>query len=144
VADILDVPPKRHPSMPLLFLIFPPFGERKMNAIDLNTAGVGILTQLPGISKDIAYRIVNHRKRHGWFTAWEELLEVKDFPAKRLVEIKSRATLSCPDEPGSCTPPRHLEKHLIEAKKKPEGYTRSIRTTRRPEKMRTDTGPRHL
>jgi hypothetical protein len=115
-----------------------------MKAIDLNTARVGILTQLPGISKNIAYRIVNHRKRHGWFTAWEELLEVKEFPAERLVEIKSRATLSCPDGPGSCAPPRHLEKHLIEVKKKPEGYTRSIRNTRRPEKMRNVSEPRHV
>jgi len=113
-----------------------------VNTIDLNTAGVGILTQLPGISKDIAYRIVNHRKRHGWFTAWEELLEVKDFPAKRLVEIKSRASLSCPDEPGSCAPPRHLKKHLIEVMKKPRGYTRSIRNTRRPDKLRNLREPR--
>jgi hypothetical protein len=114
-----------------------------MRGIDLNTAGVGILTQLPGISKDIAYRIVNHRKAHGWFTAWEELAEIKNFPVNRLEEIKSRAMLSCHDEPGSCTPPRHLEKHVEEAKKKPEGYTRALRSTRRQDRMKESIGPRH-
>jgi hypothetical protein len=80
-----------------------------MMKIDLNSAGAGELSQLPGISKNIAYRIVNHRKRHGWFTSWDELVEAKEFPSDRLDEIKLRAKLSCPDEPGACAPPRRVK-----------------------------------
>jgi len=111
--------------------------------IDLNTAPVTELTQLPGISKDIAYRIVNHRKRHGFFTAWAELLEVKTFPADRLEEIKSRATLSCPDDPDGCAPPRHMAKHLGRAKKRSDALTRAVRSTRRPDRAKENRGPRH-
>lgn len=50
--------------------------------ININTANAKRLTQLPGIAKNVAYRIVNHRKRHGYFTHWEELLEVKRFSGK--------------------------------------------------------------
>ena len=64
--------------------------------MNINTATVKALTQLPGIAKNLAYRIVNHRTRHGYFTHWEELLEVKEFPADALDEIKQRANISPP------------------------------------------------
>ncbi len=102
--------------------------------IDLNTAEAHILTQLPGISKTVAYHIVNHRQRHGYFTAWEELKEVKEFPVDRIEEIKARAVLGCP--PGEdCLPPRHsIEHHLERELKKPAGNTRRLRTTKGPKK----------
>ena len=100
--------------------------------INLNTAGVKLLTQLPGVSKTVAYRIVNHRGRHGLFASWDELLEVKEFPAQRLEEIKERAELGGPEQP-----PRHLATtHLAAVARKPTGYTKSIRTTRRQDKLR--------
>lgn len=111
--------------------------------IDLNSASVQELTQLPGISKDVAYRIVNHRKHHGFFTAWQELLEVKSFPAERLAEIQSRAVLQCPDGPDNCAAPRHLEKHLLRAEKSSEANTRALRSTRRADRMKEAAGPRH-
>ncbi len=61
--------------------------------VNLNTSNAKQLTQLPGVAKNVAYNIVNHRKRHGYFTHWEELLEVKEFPAEALDELKKRATL---------------------------------------------------
>jgi DNA uptake protein ComE-like DNA-binding protein len=64
--------------------------------ISLNTATPKQLTQLPGIAKDTAYRLVNHRKRHGFFTHWEELAEVREFPVDKIDEIKKSATLKCP------------------------------------------------
>jgi competence ComEA-like helix-hairpin-helix protein len=59
--------------------------------ISINTASTKELTQLPGIAKNLAYRIANHRNRHGFFTHWEELIEVKEFPAEALDRIKQRA-----------------------------------------------------
>ncbi len=62
--------------------------------IDLNTASRKHLTGVPGISVDIARRIVAFRSRHGGMIHdWEELLEVNGFPADRLEEIKARAVL---------------------------------------------------
>lgn len=59
--------------------------------ININTAGPKELTQLPGV---VAYNIVSHRERHGVFTHFEELAEVKGFPASALDRIKQHATLA--------------------------------------------------
>jgi competence ComEA-like helix-hairpin-helix protein len=106
--------------------------------ININTAAPKNLTQLPGIAKNLAYRIVSHRKRHGYFTHWEELLEVKDFPADSLEELKTRATIDPPEgilkeEFG----PRRIKASQIErVTKKPKGYTKSIRATRSPDRLK--------
>jgi competence ComEA-like helix-hairpin-helix protein len=68
--------------------------------LNLNTATPKELTQLPGIAKNVAYRIVNHRKGHGLFTHREELLEVRDLPPPALHRIKQRATLAAPPDMG--------------------------------------------
>ena len=106
--------------------------------INLNTASTKELTQLPGIAKNVAYRIVNHRKRHGFFTHWEELLEVKEFPADALDRIRQRATLKCPpDLKEDCMGPRRVKpSHLEEVKKKPKGYTKAIRATRSADRLK--------
>jgi hypothetical protein len=115
--------------------------------IDLNTADPKEMTQLPGISTTIAKSIANQRQRHGWFTAWEELLAVKNFPADKLEQIRQRAMLSCPeDRPGQtqteCTPPRHLNVEKIAEQNGVRGYTRKLRASRRTEKLHTNVHPR--
>jgi helix-hairpin-helix protein len=107
--------------------------DKAVNKIDINSAGVGTLTQLPGIAKNTAYKIINHRQRHGLFTAWEELAEVKDFPIEKLDAIKQRAELICEDE--GCGPPRHLKAHLEKARRKPAAKTKALRSTRRSDRM---------
>jgi competence ComEA-like helix-hairpin-helix protein len=108
------------------------------STMNINTATVKELTQLPGIAKNLAYRIVNHRNRHGYFTHWEELLEVKEFPADALEQIKQRANISPPagilkEEFG----PRRIKTGQIErAKKKPKGYTKAIRATRSSDRLK--------
>jgi hypothetical protein len=114
--------------------------------IDLNTARPKQMTQLPGVSKEIAYHIAEHRAQHGWFTAWEELLAVKGFPSDRLDEIKQRALLGCPeDRPGQtqteCTPPRHLKPEKIR-KHADRGYTRKLRSTRGKDRSHDSGHPR--
>jgi hypothetical protein len=100
--------------------------------IDINSAGVGELTQLPGIAKNVAYSIINHRQRHGLLTAWKELTEVKDFPAEKLAAIKTRAELRLPKD----VMPRRVKPHHLErARKKPAGNTKAMRASRRPGKM---------
>jgi competence ComEA-like helix-hairpin-helix protein len=96
-----------------------------LEKININTATTRELTQLSGIAKNLAYRIVNHRDRHGFFTHWEELAEVKEFPMNNLDRIKQDAT-----------PRRVKPAHLQREKKKPKGYTKSIRSTRRQDRMK--------
>ena len=106
--------------------------------INLNTASAKELTQLPGVAKNVAYNIVSHRRRHGYFTHWEELLEVKDFPAEALDRLKERATL-LPIEgvrPEEFGPRRIKAEHLVREAKKPRGYTKAIRSTRSPDRMK--------
>ena len=99
--------------------------------ININTASAKELTQLPGIAKNLANRIVSHRTRHGYFTHWEELLEVRQFPADVLDDIKKRASL-LPIEgvrKEEFGPRRLKPKHLQNAAKKPQGRTKSMRAT---------------
>jgi competence ComEA-like helix-hairpin-helix protein len=111
--------------------------------IDINNADVKTLTQLPGVAKNLAYSIVNHRKRHGFFTQWEELLEVKGFPEKALPRIKERAVIGAPRDlhrGEEFTRQRPVKASTIErVKKKPRGYTRDIRTTRRADRQKPST-----
>jgi competence ComEA-like helix-hairpin-helix protein len=107
-------------------------------SININTANAKELTQLPGIAKNLAYRIVNHRNRHGFFTHWEELLEVKEFPADALDKIKQRANILPPagilkEEFG---PRRVKAEHIEKVKKKPKGYTKAIRATRSSDRLK--------
>jgi hypothetical protein len=51
--------------------------------------------------------------------------------------------MSCPDEPGSCFPPRHLKSHLDDSTKKTRALTRKVRGTRRSDRLRENTGARH-
>src|SRR5690242_715381 len=71
--------------------------------IDLNSASVSTLTQLPGIAKNMAYRIVNYRDKHGPFSSWEEVERIKEFPRERLEEIKLRAILAPFDDRRAVT-----------------------------------------
>ena len=106
--------------------------------INLNTASAKELTQLPGVAKNVAYNIVSHRNRHGYFTHWEELLEVKEFPAEALDRLKERATL-LPIEgvrPEEFGPRRIKAEHLVPEAKKPRGYTKAIRATRTPDRLK--------
>jgi competence ComEA-like helix-hairpin-helix protein len=105
--------------------------------INLNTATAKELSQLPGVGKNVAYNIVSHRKRHGYFAHWEEVLEVKEFPSEALERLKERATL-LPIEgvrPEESVRAESSPATRREAKK-PRGYTKAIRSTRSPDRLK--------
>ena len=98
--------------------------------IDINSASARQLTQLPGIAKNTANRIVNQRARHGYFAFWEELTEVKDFPMHVLEQIKQHATLALPGNIGGNATRRRLKPdHVNRQTKKSKGYTKKLRPT---------------
>ena len=67
--------------------------------LDLNNAERRLLTQLPGVTKDVAYKIVNYRKMHGGFSAWSDVENATAFSADRMAALKERAFLGPRPDP---------------------------------------------
>ena len=61
--------------------------------IDVNTADVDTLSELPGIGRAIAQRIVDYRKEHGPFKSVDELLNVRGIGDRSLARIRERVTV---------------------------------------------------
>jgi len=55
--------------------------------IDVNTAGVGLLMELPGVGEVMAQRIVAYRQEHGPFACAEDLLAVKGIGPSTLEKL---------------------------------------------------------
>lgn len=67
--------------------------------LDLNNADRRLLTQLPGVTKDVAYKIVNYRKLHGGFSDWSDVENATAFSAERIAVLKQRAFLGPRPDP---------------------------------------------
>lgn len=61
--------------------------------VDINTAGVDELAQLPGVGPAAARRIVEYRDEYGRFGSLDELSRVEGFDADRVVGLSDRATV---------------------------------------------------
>lgn len=61
--------------------------------INVNTAGVTELMELPGIGEVLAQRIVDYREKHGPFRSLEDLTEVSGIGEKRLEGVWDYATV---------------------------------------------------
>ncbi len=69
-------------------------GERAPGKpINLNTATVTELMQLPRVGVKTAERIVTFRKQHGGFRRLEEVMEVKGIGEKSFAKLKPYLTL---------------------------------------------------
>ena len=61
--------------------------------IDINTADAEKLTDLPGVGRALAQRIVDYRKEHGPFKTVDELLNVRGIGEKSLARFRDRVTV---------------------------------------------------
>ena len=61
--------------------------------VNINTADVFELTQLPGIGEVLAQRIVDYRSAHGPFTAVEQLTHVEGIGEGKLEAILAQITI---------------------------------------------------
>ena len=60
------------------------------SVIDINTAGVEELMQLPGVGHVYALRILDYRKEHGSFQEIAEIMNVKGIGEKTFLRIRDR------------------------------------------------------
>jgi competence ComEA-like helix-hairpin-helix protein len=61
--------------------------------MNINTAPIGELEQLPGIGKGLAERIVEHRKRFGPFRRTEHLIIVRGISDRRFRALRDLITV---------------------------------------------------
>ncbi len=71
--------------------------ELMENPIDLNTASVEEIEELPGIDSVLAYRIVKLRQSLGQFSKWEQLYMVDGMTPQLLETIKKFAYIEKPE-----------------------------------------------
>lgn len=64
--------------------------------INLNTATVSQLEDLPGIGPALAARIVDHRQKNGAFKSVEDLMAVKGVGEKNFAKIQGSLTVGAP------------------------------------------------
>jgi competence protein ComEA len=72
--------------------------------VNLNTATVAQLEELPGIGPSLAARIVEHRQKNGAFKSVEDLMAVRGIGEKNFSKIQSYLTVGAAQQPAKETP----------------------------------------
>ena len=69
------------------------YSESLSEKVNINTASIEQLIELPGIGESTAQKIIDYRKKNGNFTSINQLLEIKGIGEKKLEKIEGNLTL---------------------------------------------------
>ena len=61
--------------------------------VNLNTANLAVLEELPGVGPVLAQRILDWRTEHGRFTSVDELAEVSGISEKMFAQLQGKVTV---------------------------------------------------
>jgi len=88
----------RVPSLLFSLLVLPLIGAERapLRPIDLNSATVTELMQLPRVGAKTAERMVQFRKQHGGYRRIEEVMNVQGIGEKSFVRLRPFLTVSHP------------------------------------------------
>ena len=70
-----------------------PSGRSPDLPVELNTAGIDRLTDLPGVGAVLANRILSYRETHGPFEVLEDLLDVPGIGEGKLADLRDHAVV---------------------------------------------------
>jgi competence protein ComEA len=73
-----------------------PTADKPTVQVNLNTATVADLQQLPGVGAKVAARIVDYRQKQGPFKRIEELMNIQGIGEKSFLKLKSLVTVAPP------------------------------------------------
>jgi len=76
--------------------------------VDLNSADVGTLRQLPGVGPNLAARIVDHREKNGPFARIDDLKAVHGIGPTTLERLRQVVMIST-GEGSQTSPPREIQ-----------------------------------
>ncbi len=86
----------------VFFLLAPSQGQAAQKTsekkININTASLAELQELPRIGEKVAQRIIDFRKENGKFKKIEEIMKVPGIGEKVFNQIKDRITVGSPSE----------------------------------------------
>ena len=74
--------------------------------VNLNTATVSQLEDLPGIGPSLAARIVEHRQKNGAFKSVEDVMAVKGIGEKNFSKIQGYLSVGAPSAPATRETPK--------------------------------------
>jgi len=74
----------------------PAFAAEPAGKVNLNTATVSQLEELPGIGPALAARIVDHRQKNGAFKSVQDVMAVKGIGEKNFAKIQSYLSVGAP------------------------------------------------
>jgi competence protein ComEA len=66
------------------------YGSGTMDRVNVNTAGIELLSMTPGIGRTLAVAIVTYRDQNGPFASVEDLLKVKGIGEKELKALRNQ------------------------------------------------------
>jgi len=79
--------------VPFAIFLFTSYGLTEAVKININTASVEQLAELPGVGESTAIKIVDYREQNGGFKTIDDLLNVKGVGERKYEKMKNLITV---------------------------------------------------